>query len=162
MESQKMHGDKMEIRKKYKVASFFAWSMLGVLALYILVVEFVRIQHNPFRGFSPGLMGDEKSLYYGLAIIMLLAVGSLKNSLLKKLPQEDTRALVNKLFLSTVITFSLCELPAILGLAVYLLEGLYKEFYILVGYSAFVMAAHFPRYTQWEGFLENQTGSPSA
>lgn len=136
----------MDVRKRLQATSLVAWSMVGTMPIYVLIVEFVRIQNEPFHGFSPDLVGDKKDLYYGLAIILLLAVGNLKNSLLKKQPEDDLEALVKKLFLSTVITFSLCVLPAILGLVFFLLGGLYKEFYILSAFSAFVMLAHFPRY----------------
>lgn len=150
----------IDLRRVHQTTRIALWAMMAALVVYAVIAEIVRVTHQPFQGFSVDTVRDSRDLYYGLAIIVMLAVTSLRKSLLKRTEDDNLQSLVKKLRLSAIVTYGLCELPAILGLVLFLLGGYYKEFYILLGYSLLVMLVYYPKYADWEVWLmRNWSGS---
>jgi len=52
----------------------------------------------------------------------------------------------------SIITFAFCEVPAVLGLVLFLIGGLRTDFYILLAISLGVKFANFPKYAEWENW----------
>jgi hypothetical protein len=61
---------------------------------------------------------------------------------------------------AAVITFFLCEAVALLGLALFLLQGHPMDFYVFMLLSLFYFWLFFPKYKDWEAKLQASGSSP--
>ena len=148
-----------DLKKAFQTAVVIAAAMMATLAIYILTVEIFRSQFKPFSGLmaiDPGFM--TRYIFYILAAVQVIILRVIRGFLLKKSPGDDKVTLIRKLFRTTIITFALCELPALLGLTLFLLSGLYKDFYILTAISLILMFMFFPRYTNWAEWISQDPG----
>jgi hypothetical protein len=71
-------------------------------------------------------------------------------SALRVRPGEDQRGLVSRLSRASVVTSALAEIPAVLGLVLFLLTGLSRDFYPLLFVSLFLEFMYFPRLRVWQ------------
>jgi hypothetical protein len=142
-----------ELKRAYEKSVSMSWAMIAALVLYPLTVEVVRMSNASFSGFDPHLAGQSKDFIYGIAILLPLCIRTLRKVILKRGRPSDLATLARRLLVADAFTMLIAQVPAVLGLLLFLLGGLYKEFYISIGYSALVMAAYFPRYNQRERLL---------
>ena len=148
------------IKKVNSIAVVIAYSVVASFAVYVAIVEFFHFQHQPFTGF--GVKSNYYSIryiFYVLAAADVLIIRLLRGLLLKKSSQDDSEALTSKLLRASIITSFLCELPAILGLALFFLYGISRDFYILLFISLFLMVMFFPRLSHWQTWLEQRGDS---
>lgn len=149
-----------DLRKLYKLAVIAAAAIILTLAIYTVVVEVIRSRHEFFFGFvNLDNIGIIRYVFYGLAVIQVVIIRVLRGTLLKKSPSDDAVKLKGKLFKASIFTSAFCEVPAIFGLVLFLLGGLYKDFYILLFVSLFLMFMFFPRYNNWETWLKENNPS---
>jgi hypothetical protein len=130
--------------------------MVAALVLYPITVEVVRMQTSSFSGFAPQLANQTRDFIYGIAIVLPLSIGTLRKLILKRGPFSDPATVARSLVAATAISVFVGEIPAILGLFLFLLGGLYREFYIAFGYSVLVILAYFPRSHQWEKWVSGR------
>jgi hypothetical protein len=142
-----------ELKRAYEKSVSLAWATIAALVLYPLTVEVVRMNNASFSGFTPHLAGQSKDFIYGIAILLPLCIRTVRKVILKRGRSSDLATLARRLRVADAITMLVAEMPAILGLLLFLMGGLYKEFYIALGFSVLVTAAYFPRYNQWERSL---------
>jgi hypothetical protein len=142
-----------ELKQAYERCVTLSWAMVAALLVYPLVVEIMRLQNVSFEGFSPQSAARVKDLVYGLAVILPLSIRSIRRAVLKRAKSSDIQVLTRNILMATVITISVSEIPALLGFVMFLLGGLYKEFYIALTYSLLVILIYFPRQSQWEMLL---------
>jgi len=139
------------LKKAHQMALTLNASIIGTLIIYAIVVEIIRKQFAPFTGF--GGLPDKtliRYLFYGIVVVNIFVIRFLRNTMLRKSSSDDTQSLIRKLFRSAVITAALCEVPALLGLLLFLLAGSIRDFYQLAGLSFILVFLHFPRYGNWE------------
>lgn len=144
-----------DLRKAHRLSSIIAGAMMSGLLLYLGIVEVFKLQHKPFGGFSPQAVTGLKDIFLLGALGILVLIRKARSTILKKERTDDLKKLIARLNLATLVTFALCETPAILGMVLFLLGGLDKEFYILLTCSMVVMFVYFPRYRHWEAFVGN-------
>ena len=148
-----------ELKKSFQTAVIIAATMMATLAIYILVVEIFRSHLKPFSGLITIDLGFmTRYIFYILAAVQVIILRVLRGFLLKKSPGDDKAILIRKLFKATIITFALCELPALLGLTLFLLSGLHQDFYILTAISLILMFMFFPRYANWAEWISQDPG----
>jgi hypothetical protein len=127
--------------------------MLSVV-IYAVLAELIKAQHKPFEGFSPlPQMEILKYLFYGLSVALIFAIKLIRGLFLKRNHSDDLKKLVQKLKVADVITYALCEVPAIWGLVLFLIAGAQQDFYILLFYSLALMFIYRPRYSRWEEWI---------
>jgi len=63
---------------------------------------------------------------------------------------------LSRLFDLTVLTLCLAEIPALLGLILFLIAGYNRDFYILLFVSLFLLFMYLPRLKNWEDILEHR------
>jgi hypothetical protein len=63
-----------------------------------------------------------------------------------------------RLTTAAVITYALCESPAIFGLVLYFLGRSASDFHLFLLISLFFFATSFPRFSQWEEWYRMQQG----
>ena len=100
-------------------------------------------------------------ILYGPALFQVLTIQVLQRTLLKKAPGGELQVLAGKLSTSAIVIYALCETPAIYGLVLFLLAGLYQDFYLLLAYSLGLLLIHFPRYSRWEEWIGEGVGLTS-
>jgi hypothetical protein len=142
-----------ELKQAYERCVTLSWAMVVALLVYPLVVEIVRLQDVSFAGFSPQAAGRIKDFVYGLAVILPLSIRSIRKAVLKRSQLSDVHVLARKMVMATAVTVAAAEIPALLGVVMFLLGGLYKESYIALAYSLLVILIYFPRQSQWEMLL---------
>ena len=142
-----------DLKKAYETSVSMSWAMIAALVLCPIIVEIVRMSNASFAGFAPYAASQIRDLVYGLAIISPLCIRTIRKVILKRGRSSDWKALANRLRAATAVTILIAEMPAILGLLLFLLGGFYREFYIALAYSLLVILAYFPRHNRWEKSL---------
>jgi hypothetical protein len=150
--------DDVNLRQEYRVTAIVAVAMLGAVAMYAAVVTVLQLQQQPFSGFAPDRLGQLREGFLLAILFVLIGVRMTRKGVLKKEPGDSPKALVNKLRVATIATFALCEVPAILGLVLFLLGGASKDFYSLALVSVAFMVLYFPRYRHWETWVIGTSG----
>ncbi len=150
MQSMEMQGD---LKKAYETSVSMSWAMIAALVLCPLIVEIVKMNNASFAGFAPHTASQIRDLVYGLAILLPLCIRTFRKVILKRGRSSDWKDLAGRLRAATAITILIAEMPAMLGLLLFLLGGFYREFYIALAYSLLVILAYFPRHDRWEKSL---------
>jgi F0F1-type ATP synthase membrane subunit c/vacuolar-type H+-ATPase subunit K len=151
------------LKKSHQMALTLNAAIIATLIIYAIVVEIIRRQFAPFTGF--GGISDItpiRYLFYGVVVVTIFVIRFLRNMMLRKSSTDDSQSLIRKLLRSAVITASLCEVPALLGLLIFLLAGSIRDFYQLAGLSFILVFLHFPRYGNWEAWVKNTDTSISS
>jgi hypothetical protein len=148
------------LKKAHQMAFTLNAAIIGTLIIYAIVIEVIRRQLDPFTGFREiSDISVVRYLFYGIVVINVFAIRVLRNLILRKSSSDDARSIIKKLFRSAVITAALCEVPALLGLLLFLLVGSIRDFYQLAGLSFILVFLHFPRYGNWEAWIKNTNKS---
>lgn len=112
------------------------------LFVYALVAELLssQVQNFPLQITENPDYSKLRYIFYGVSIILIILVRSLRKTLLKKAPVH----------INAIITAAICESPAILGLILFILSGIKRDFYFLLIISLFLLFMYFPRLSHWE------------
>ncbi len=149
-----------DLKKAHQIAFTLNVAIIGTLIVYAIVIEIIRRQLAPFKGF--GEISDisvVRYLFYGIVAVNVFVIRFLRNLILRKSSADDTQSIIQKLFRSAVITAALCEVPALLGFLLFLLAGSIRDFYQLAGLSFILVFLHFPMYGNWEAWIKNTNKS---
>ncbi len=147
-----------DLRKTYHIAVMVNAAVIGTLIIYAAVIEVIRGQLAPLQGLSEGSnINFLRYALYGIAIINIFIIRILRRGLLRK-PSSDKPKLFRSILLkASIITAVFCEIPAILGLCLFLLIGSVRDYYQLAGVSFIMVFLYFPRYGSWEDRIKNKT-----
>ncbi len=135
-----------------RVAAMIYGAMMGSVLLYAVAVEVVNFSLAPFSGFAARTM-DPMVRYslWGVALLQIILIALVRRSLLAKSagPASAPVASVAKLITVAIVTAALAEIPAILGLVLFMVSGLRADFYGLLTLSLALLATWFPRLESW-------------
>jgi F0F1-type ATP synthase membrane subunit c/vacuolar-type H+-ATPase subunit K len=136
-----MHPSK-EQKKQFFIARLLYMAFFASLFIYALAAELLsgRVQRFDWQMTQGPDYMTLRYVIYGVAIILIILVRSLRRTLLKKIPIQTT----------AIITAAICESPAILGLVLFMLTGIKRDFYFLLAISLFLLFMYFPRYSHTE------------
>jgi F0F1-type ATP synthase membrane subunit c/vacuolar-type H+-ATPase subunit K len=150
-----------ELKKMYRTNVFIGAGVILSMVIYAVIVEVIRTKFKPFHGLIKVTNGQSLRLsFYGLAILMILVMRFLQ-PLLYRHPQTDGhKKLLMHLNTAALVTYFLAEVPAILGLVLFLLAGFSKDFYIFLFISLLLELMYFPRTSHWESWLRSKSSSP--
>jgi hypothetical protein len=147
-----------ELKRSYKTASMIGITIIVSLFVYLIVVEFLRIQFKPFRGFAPlPEISTIRYVFFGLAVLEVLIIRLLQSLLLKRKPGDTVKIAVQKLFRTSILTVCLSEVSAILGVVLFLVGGMNKDFYALFAVSLVLVFMYFPRLASWQDWIARNT-----
>jgi hypothetical protein len=144
------------LKSRYLAINFIGLAMIASVFIYAGVVELIKWQMAPFAGFAtldPQMVALIKYTFLALAAAQFGIIKALQ----KILPTRS----VENLSLAAIITFTLCESVAVLGLLLFLLAGQALDFYIFMVISLGFFYLFFPKYEQWEERLR-AGGSPDS
>jgi hypothetical protein len=152
-----MENVREELRGPHRTASVIGIAVVASLFVYLLVVEALRAKLRPFHGIAsfPGVEAL-RYVFYGVAVLEVLATRALQGLLLRRSPGDDLRTTVMKLGRTAAVTLCMSEVPALLGLVLFLLGGLNRDFYALLAVSLVLVFMYFPRLRSWEDWVERK------
>jgi len=145
-----------ELKKIHRVA-FYVWgAMLGSIFIYAAVIEFLS-RSPEGSAILPGNENSEtiKYVFIGLAIASYLVIPVIKRAYgLVSGAKYPFSAAITKLYTGSMIIFAVCEVPAVLGVALYFLAGSRVDFYMFLAISILMFIIYFPRVEQWREMIE--------
>ena len=145
-----------ELRRSFRTVLIIAVSILFTLLLFLALEEIMRARLKPFAGYAAdGSPQTLRYLIFGLAVVVILLIRMIRGAMLRKRPNEDFAALTQRLVRASVVTFVLAEIPAVLGLMLFFLRGLNRDFYALLFVSLIVVFMHFPRLASWREWIDS-------
>lgn len=142
-----------DLKAGHLVAVVIHSALIAGLACYVAVVEVVRRgsqQHGAFESIDTVTYAC-----FAVAIALPFAIKVVRGMFLARKPGDDPRALVVRLQRAAGVTAALCEIPAVLGLAVFVMGGAQVDFYLLLAISLGMFVVYFPRLSEWK---ERMTG----
>jgi hypothetical protein len=140
-----------DLKQAYQVTAILCTALIVGLFVYAGAVELIRLHNRAFDGFLPPVMVELlRYVVYTLATVQLVLAGVIKHWLGAIKRREEALALLGRLKVAVLAAYALSEIPALLGLVLFLLAGLHTDFYILWLMSLVAMLVHFPRLRMWE------------
>jgi len=134
----------------YRNAAIICGAMAASTVLYALVVAVISAFQAPFWGFAPGAQPSIlRSALWTTALVEAGLIGLVRRALLARSRSEGAAAQARRLITTAVVTAALAEVPAILGLVLFMLWGLSGDFYALCALSLALGAIYFPRLDGW-------------
>jgi hypothetical protein len=135
-----------------------ATAIIVSLVVYLALVEVLRSVLRPFRGFAIASAGDEdqalRLAMFGVAAVIVLLILVLRHSLFRIPARSDPAAAYRRLQRASLVVLVLGEIPAVLGLALFLVAGGYVDFYALLFASLILTFVNYPRRGAWEDALK--------
>jgi hypothetical protein len=142
----------------YRNAAITCGAMVASTVLYAVVVAGISLTQAPFDGFAGEAFagrlepsGLRVALWTG-AVFEAGLIGILRRTLLARSRAGGVSAQARRLTRTAVITSALAEVPAILGLTLFMLSGLRGDFYALFALSIALQALYFPRLDGWRAW----------
>ena len=145
-----------ELKKKYLAINFVGLAMIASIFIYAALVEVFK------RGYilppleQPIPEHISSMLFYvflSVAAIIFLVIKFLNGRVAAKNPQALPQI--------SIACFALAEIPAILGLVLFLLCRVAMHFYVLMFASLVLFYLYYPRYDQWERLVTGAQGPPA-
>jgi len=144
-----------ELRSHLKPASMVGAAIVVSLVIYLGLVEVFRSVLGPFQGFAAGVRMQPFRLgAFGAAAAVILLILLLRPRLLGRRTRDDLPAAALRLQQGSILILGLCEVPAILGLVLFLAGGNAVDFYKLLFASLVLTFINFPRRAAWEEWLK--------
>lgn len=136
--------------RSFRTASIICGAMMISLLVYAVVVEIFKVR---FQGYF-GLARFEdirmlRYLFYMIGALEIIVIRIIRGLVLRKKAGDDSRILIQKLLRTSIISVSLSEVPALMGMSLFFLTGQTKDFYILLAVSFFLIFMFFPRRPNW-------------
>jgi hypothetical protein len=139
-----------KLGRMFRLALLVAAAVLAALPVYILVVEILKRQGGRLGpSLAAGTVNALRYGMYGVAVVAVILLRVLRGMIIRKSPGDSPDRMARKLLLASILTSVLSEVPALLGMVLYLVAGFYRDFYILLIVSLFLMFMFFPRYRNW-------------
>jgi F0F1-type ATP synthase membrane subunit c/vacuolar-type H+-ATPase subunit K len=138
------------VEAPYRNAAIICGAMAASTVLYALVVAVISVFQAPFEGFAPGAQPSIlRSALWTMALVEAGLIGLVRRALLARSRSGGSAAQARRLITTAVVTAALAEVPAILGLMLFMLWGLSGDFYALFALSLVLGAIYFPRLDGW-------------
>jgi F0F1-type ATP synthase membrane subunit c/vacuolar-type H+-ATPase subunit K len=149
-----------ELATAHRNAAITCGAMAASTVLYAVVVAVISVTQAPFEGIAgEGFAGRLEpsglrvTLWTG-AVLEAGLIGILRRTLLARSRSGGVSVQARQLVRTAVITSALAEVPAILGLALFMLSGLCGDFYALFALSIALQALYFPRLDGWREWAD--------
>ena len=162
-----------DLRKTYRVAVIIGLAMMASLLVYTIIVGvFEQAAIPPPEGgaASGSQLEIVKFIMLGASIIVfflirpvnarMLAAGEARGAHPPAALRSSAAASspLQRLTIAAIVTYALCEAPAVFGLVLFFIGRSSADFYLFLIISLFCFASHFPRYSQWEEWYRQQGG----
>lgn len=144
----------IDLKKEIRPVTAVAWAMILSILLYLGIAELIGYKNQPFTGFAPQSM-PPKDVFFAGALIAFIGIRLVRNALLKG-AGTDPVARLNRLRTATIVSLLMTEIPAILGIILFLATGIREEFYVMVALSLVAAVLYFPKLHHWEVWMRKR------
>ena len=133
----------------FRATRIIAIAMVSSLVIYAMLVELIKRQSAPFRGFVQVPWWEMlRWIFLALALADAGLIRVLRRALLA--PQAAGLGPGRQLQTASIVTFALCESVGVFGLVLFLVSGSSADFYLFLAFALGLFAFHFPRRDRWE------------
>src|SRR5712692_9753978 len=133
----------------FRATRIIAIAMVSSLVIYAMLVELIKQQFAPFRGFVQVPWWEMlRWIFLALALADAGLIRVLRRALLA--PQAAGLGPGRQLQTASTVTFALCEAVGLFGLVLFLVSGSSADFYLFLALALGLFAFHFPRRARWE------------
>jgi F0F1-type ATP synthase membrane subunit c/vacuolar-type H+-ATPase subunit K len=154
-----MATDSIGLEAAYRNAAIICSAMAASTVLYALVVVGISLSQAPFEGFGgPAQPSILRIALWTAAAVEAGLIGLVRRTLLARSRGEGAAAQARRLITTSVVTAAFAEVPAILGLVLFMLWGLSGDFFALLALSLALQAIHFPRLDGWREWAAEPAG----
>jgi hypothetical protein len=140
------------LRQIYNIARIVGIIMLSSLLFYAVIIEFVA--RTPWllgKAASDGVKPDGlRMVFTAVSAVCVGVCFYLKKESLKGAATGRIGS-AQKLYLTAIIVYSICEVPAVLGIVLFFSGGGRFDFYTMLIVTALMFAFFFPRFDEWRG-----------
>ncbi len=145
-----MATDSVGLEAAHRNATIICGAMAAGTVLYALVVVAISLSQAPFEGLGgPAGPSFLRVALWTAAVAEAGLIGLARRALLARSRGEAAAAQARRLITTSVITAAFAEVPAILGLVLFMLWGLSGDFYALLALSLALQTIYFPRLDGW-------------
>jgi hypothetical protein len=153
------------LRTAYHVSVIIGLAVMASLVVYLIVVALIEDGTIALREQAalPVITLERiRFALLGIAVIVVLLVRPIARRVLntggdrgavrdaRSRPEEAVASDTGTLATAAVITYALCEVPAIFGLVLFVLGRDVSDFYLFLIISLLSFSIHFPKFSQWE------------
>ena len=156
------------LRAAYRVSVIIGLAMMASLLVYTVIVGVFEKGGRPSgtEAFSGSELEIVKFCLMGVSVIIFFLIRFLSARILaveegpggRSRPTSGALPDIQRLTTASVVTYALCEAPAILGLVLFFLGGQASDFHLFLLVSLFFFAVHFPRFSNWEDWFRHRQG----
>ncbi|MGH9462466.1 MAG: hypothetical protein ACRD1X_14725 [Vicinamibacteria bacterium] len=153
----------------YRRTAVIGGAMMSTLLVYTVVALAIASTSDPFEGFASlddgGLL---RNVLLGLSLLQVVTIKIIRDRALQS-PDPSSGVptgkpgsrsqLVSRLVSTSIVTFAFAESIAMYGLVLFLLNGDSTDLYIFLGLSILTFIMFFPKYHQWEEWIQRQQTS---
>ncbi len=143
-----------ELARVYREAKLIAWAMMGGLAFYAGVVEFFSTQVDSFKGYDPERIKEFKDYFILGGVLAFILIRAARTAIMKREPDDTFGRLLGRLKTAHIVGYAIAEIPAVLGLVLFLFTGDRMDFYLLGVFSILAMVLYYPKLNHWEVWLQ--------
>jgi len=160
------------LRSAYRIAVIIGLAMMASLLVYAVIVGL--LEKGAVELDAPAMAGHSlepvKFVLIGLTVFIFFTIrvfnirfldaeGEQAKLLDPRLPSTPGVAPeFARLTTAAVVTYALCETPAIFGLVLFFMGRNSSDFHLFLLISLFFFAVYFPKYSQWEEWFRKQQG----
>lgn len=151
------------LRQQHKMSLVIAVAMAATLPIYAAVLElWKRTATSPIGFIEPV---EAVKIRYGIFLVAVACVFLTRIIKARVLAHQPTatassegsiQGAIQRLMSAFLVTYTLADAPAILGLAFFFLTGETRTFYMLSVISIYLFVVHAPRYDQWEAWIASR------
>ncbi|MCU0587320.1 MAG: hypothetical protein MUF52_04105 [Syntrophobacteraceae bacterium] len=140
----------------YRQAKLVAWAMMGTVVIHAAIVEILLIQGVSVSGVDPEAVAPYKDYFILGGVLAFVIIRAVRTSILRQAPGDSVATLLGRLRTANIAVYAIAEIPAILGLVLFILTGDRKDFYILGTFSILAMVLYYPKLNHWEVWLQRK------
>lgn len=153
-----------EVQKAHRVTTIIGFGMMASLGMYTVVVEIMKRQ-APDAGtaVAPDIFAIIRYVFLGLTVAVLIGTQAIKKMVLsteKNVPQTTVPGAhapdIQRLVTASVVTYAMCEVPAIFGLVMFMIGRSSFDFYLFMLISVLCFSFSFPKFSAWEEWMQER------
>ena len=138
-----------DLDQHLRATRIVAVALILSLLIYVCLVELIKLQFAPFRGFVHFPQWEVlRWALLGVALVEALLIRFLRGALLA--PRAGAGAPGPRLQTASIVTLALCESVGVFGVVLFVISGSSADFYLFLALSLGLFAIYFPRRDQWE------------
>jgi hypothetical protein len=145
-----------ELARTYREAQLVAWAFMATVAVHAAIVEFFLLKGETFTGFHPEKVAAHKDYFILGGVLAFVIIRAVRTSILRGESTDTLGTLLGRLKTANMVVYAIAEVPAILGLVLFLFTGDRKDFYLLAVFSILAMILYYPKLNHWEVWLRKQ------